>query len=177
MSHHISQPWTNFLHAGLSFLGCPSLTSRPDTCYMSSHILQPWTNFCVQGCHCWIAQVQYQGQTRYIGIVDCKPFINIFCRIEHRLGLKFFHFPIFCSMLIEKLLACAAGAFGDSATFDGVLSRPLPSRLRHLLPLSRLGTYADSFPNPPSISTCFSLQLWPRYHFVLEIRGQQIAKI
>ena len=36
--------------------------------------------------------------------------------------------------------------------------RPLPSRLRHLWPLSRLDTKNDSLPNPPSISACFLLR-------------------
>ena len=36
MTSQISQPWTNILHAGLSFLDCSSKISRQDTIYQNS---------------------------------------------------------------------------------------------------------------------------------------------
>ena len=54
----------------------------------------------------------------------------------------------------ELLWAGTAGAGGASTTYLPAL----PSHLLKLLPLSRLDTCADSFPNPPSISACFPLR-------------------
>ena len=42
-----------------------------------------------------IAQVEYQGQTRYTRILDRKSFICISSSIGHRLELKYFHFAQF----------------------------------------------------------------------------------
>ena len=41
---------------------------------MTPHILQPLTNFLHAGCHFRIAQVEYQGQTRYTRLLDSKYF-------------------------------------------------------------------------------------------------------
>ena len=43
----------------------------------------------------WMSQVQYQGQTRYIRILDSNPLINTYYSIGHRLELKFFYLHIF----------------------------------------------------------------------------------
>ena len=40
--------------------------------------------------HIWIVQVEHQGQTRYIRVLDHKPFINSYYSIGHRLKLKYF---------------------------------------------------------------------------------------
>ena len=44
----------------------------------------------LQDCHFLIAQVEYQGQWRYARLLDCKPFINAYYHIQHRLELKYF---------------------------------------------------------------------------------------
>ena len=51
--------------------------------------------FCVQDCQSRIAQVEYQGQTLYTRILNCKPVIDICYRILHRLELKYFHYAQF----------------------------------------------------------------------------------
>ena len=62
--------------------------------------------FCMLDCPSQIAQVEYQGQTLYTRVLECKPFINRCYCIGHSLELKYFHFAeqvctIFCSMLIQ----------------------------------------------------------------------------
>ena len=52
--------------------------------------------FLLQDCyHSRIAQVEYQGQTRYTEILDCKPLINTYHHLGYRLKLKYFIFTIF----------------------------------------------------------------------------------
>ena len=61
--------------------------------------------FCMQEFHCRNAQVENQGQTRYIRILDSKPYINTYCCILHSavfyidwslpVKLKFFLFSQF----------------------------------------------------------------------------------
>ena len=56
--------------------------------------------FCIQATEardCWIAQADYQGQTRYTTgrILDCKPFINTYYQIGNRLELNCFTFAWF----------------------------------------------------------------------------------
>ena len=47
-------------------------------------------------CHSsMIAQVEYQGQTRYARNIDCKYFIHTYCSIGNRLELSYFHFAQF----------------------------------------------------------------------------------
>ena len=71
---------------------------------ITSHILQPQTDFCFKDFHFQIAQVDYQGQTRYTRILDCNPFISTCYSIGQRLELKFFSSQKFCSMFIKQLL-------------------------------------------------------------------------
>ena len=47
------------------------------------------------GCHSRIAQVEYQGQTLYIRILEHQPFIDTSYHIGHRLELKYFHLAQF----------------------------------------------------------------------------------
>ena len=47
MTRHISQPWTNFLCAGSSFLDCSSKISRPDMIYQNS-----WLQTFFDTCYC-----------------------------------------------------------------------------------------------------------------------------
>ena len=47
--------------------------------------------FCMQACHSRIAQVEYQGQTRYTRILDRRSFIDVCYRTGHRLDLKYFN--------------------------------------------------------------------------------------
>ena len=54
-----------------------------------------WTIFLVQVYHFQIAEVKYQGQTRYTRILDSKPFFNTYCSIQYRFGLKYFPFAQF----------------------------------------------------------------------------------
>ena len=54
---------------------------------MNCHISLTWTDFCV-----W---VEYQGQTIYKRILDCKLLINTYYCIGHRFELKCFLFAIF----------------------------------------------------------------------------------
>ena len=49
----------------------------------------------MQDCHSLIAQVEYQVQTQYTGILDYKPFIDICCCIQHSLELKYVHLAQF----------------------------------------------------------------------------------
>ena len=49
----------------------------------------------MQDCRSRIAQVEYQGQTRYTRILERKPLIDTSYRIQHRLELKYFHFAQF----------------------------------------------------------------------------------
>ena len=70
--------------------------------YMTRHVSQPWSNV-LFGLHFWIAQVEYQGQTRYT-ILDSKHFLDTFHEIRHRLEFKFLSSHNFCSMLIEQLI-------------------------------------------------------------------------
>ena len=49
----------------------------------------------MQDCRSQIAQIEYQGQTQYTGILDHKPFIDTCYSIGHRLELKYFHFARF----------------------------------------------------------------------------------
>ena len=51
--------------------------------------------FCILDCSTWIFQVEYQGQTRNMRILERKPLINISYRILHRLELKYLHFAQF----------------------------------------------------------------------------------
>ena len=51
--------------------------------------------FCMQYCHSWIAQVEYQGQTQYTRILDSKPFTDTCCHIGNRLELKYLYFAQF----------------------------------------------------------------------------------
>ena len=46
----------------------------------------------VQDCQSWIAQVEYQGQTRNTRILEHKPLVNTSYHIQHKLELKYFHF-------------------------------------------------------------------------------------
>ena len=48
------------------------------------------TPFCWQDCCSLIAEVEYQGQTQYIRILELKPLINTSYHIQHRLELKYF---------------------------------------------------------------------------------------
>ena len=60
-----------------------------------------------QDCHPRIAQVEYQGRTRYTRILDLKPFVDTYYSIQHRLDLKFPHFTywhFFCAICIEQLM-------------------------------------------------------------------------
>ena len=65
------------------------------TVYDSSYFATCNRFFCVQDCHTWIFQVEYQGQTRNTRILERKPLIDTSYRIRHRLELKFFHFAQF----------------------------------------------------------------------------------
>ena len=56
-------------------------------------------------CCSLIAQVEYQGQTRYAWILDSKPFINKCYGIGHRLELKYHHFAVFAHFLLNNHLA------------------------------------------------------------------------
>ena len=51
--------------------------------------------FCAQDCRSLIAQAEYQGQTRYIRILERKPLIDTSHRIRHRLELEYFHLALF----------------------------------------------------------------------------------
>ena len=51
--------------------------------------------FCMLACHSSIAQVEYQGQTRYARNIDSKSFIHTCYGIGHRLELSYFHFAQF----------------------------------------------------------------------------------
>ena len=63
---------------------------------MTHRISPPATNFlCIQDCHSWIAQVEYQGQTQNTRILKRKPLNDTFHRILHGLELKYFHFAQF----------------------------------------------------------------------------------
>ena len=55
---------------------------------------------CMQDCHCWIAWLEYQGQTRYTRILDSKPFIHASYRIGHRLELKYYF--LFAQFLLNS---------------------------------------------------------------------------
>ena len=39
---------------------------------------QPWPNFCMQDCHSWIALLEYQDQTLYTRVPDCKILLIIY---------------------------------------------------------------------------------------------------
>ena len=77
-----------------------TFTTKPWVCidlpYAASHISQPSTDLLRVDCHCWIAQVdlEFQSQTRYYRILDCKPFIDTYDRMGQILAreLKFFLF-------------------------------------------------------------------------------------
>ena len=61
---------------------------------MIRHISQPWfleLIFCVLDLHFRIAQVEYRGQTRYTSVLrlHCELLIDTFCRVGHRLELKY----------------------------------------------------------------------------------------
>ena len=58
----------------------------------------------LQEYHSWIAQVESQDQTKYIRILDCKPFINTCYSIGNRFELKNFFLHSSCSMLINQLI-------------------------------------------------------------------------
>ena len=57
----------------------------------------------MQDCHSLIAQVEYQGQTRYTKILDSKPLIDTFYCIGHRLELTFFSLHNLCPLLIYSV--------------------------------------------------------------------------
>ena len=59
--------------------------------YITRCISQPGTNFLSAGFSFCVAQVEYQGQTRYTRIFERKPFINASHRVRRRLELKYFH--------------------------------------------------------------------------------------
>ena len=59
---------------------------------------QHWVSSRIFSIKLWIAQVEYQGiqgQTRYAGILDCRPFIITCYHIGHKLELKYFLFTQF----------------------------------------------------------------------------------
>ena len=64
---------------------------------MTRRISEPL--FCGQDFSSWIAQVEYQGQTRKTRILERKkrekPLIQTFYCIRHKLELKYFHFAQF----------------------------------------------------------------------------------
>ena len=51
--------------------------------------------FCIQDCRTQIVLVEYHGQTQNTRILELKTLIDVFYRIQHRLGLKYFHFAQF----------------------------------------------------------------------------------
>ena len=91
-----------------------SLTTKPlihiscwkKTAYVSSYFATCNRFFSVQDCRTRIFQLEYQGQTRFLRILERKPLIDTSYRIRHSLELKWniFISHNFCSMLIEQLI-------------------------------------------------------------------------
>ena len=99
----VSEPFKNWVHVARLTMTCLKHLQRAISSFWSSKKNGIWLVttcnlemiFCMQYCHSWIAQVEYQGQTQYTRILDSKPFIDTCCHIGYRLELKYLHFVQF----------------------------------------------------------------------------------